>query len=79
MIISQRCRANLYANDGLLTRIINCLTALPFNIGIVDESHRNEKNIQHLLRDSLHKSVPLNFGLDKTFALYFYHQYNYLS
>ena len=32
-----------------------------------------------LLRGSLPKSVPLDFGLDKAFALYFYHQYYYKS
>ena len=31
------------------------------------------------LRGSLPKSVPLDFGLDKTFALYFSHQYYYPS
>ena len=31
------------------------------------------------LRGSLPKSVPLYFGLDKTFALYFCHQYYYPS
>ena len=31
------------------------------------------------LRDSLPKSVPLDFGLEKTFALYFYHQHYYPS
>ena len=31
------------------------------------------------LRGSLAKSVPLYFGLDKTLALYFYHQYHYSS
>ena len=28
---------------------------------------------------TLPKSVPLYFGLDKTLALYFYHQYYYSS
>ena len=32
-----------------------------------------------LLRGSLPKSVPLDFGLDTAFALYFYHQYYYKS
>ena len=31
----------------------------------------------HTLRGSLPKSVPLDFGLEKTFALYFYHQHYY--
>ena len=31
------------------------------------------------LRGSLPKSVPLDFGLDNTFALYFCHQYYYPS
>ena len=31
------------------------------------------------LRGSLPKSVPLDFGLEKTFALYFYHQHYYPS
>ena len=31
------------------------------------------------LRGSLPKSVPLDFGLGKTFALYFYHQHYYPS
>ena len=35
-------------------------------------------NLQ-LLRGSLPKSVPLDFGLQKTFALYFYHQHYYPS
>ena len=32
-----------------------------------------------VLRSSLPKSVPLDFGLEKTFALYFYHQHYYPS
>ena len=32
-----------------------------------------------LLRGSFPKSVPLDFGLEKTFALYFYHQHYYPS
>ena len=32
-----------------------------------------------VLGGSLPKSVPLDFGLEKTFALYFYHQHYYLS
>ena len=32
-----------------------------------------------VLRGSLPKSVPLDFGLEKTFALYFYHQHYYPS
>ena len=32
-----------------------------------------------ILRGSLPKSVPLDFGLEKTFALYFYHQHYYPS
>ena len=32
-----------------------------------------------LLRGSLPKSVPLDFGLEKTFALYSYHQHYYPS
>lgn len=47
--MSQGYRTNWYANDGLLTRIVNWLTALRFNIEIVDESHRNKKNLQPLL------------------------------
>ena len=31
------------------------------------------------LRGSLPKTVPLDFGLEKTFALYFYHQHYYPS
>ena len=31
------------------------------------------------LRGSLSKSVPLDFGLEKTSALYFYHQHYYPS
>ena len=31
------------------------------------------------LRGSLPKSVPVDFGLEKTFALYFYHQHYYPS
>ena len=31
------------------------------------------------LRGSLSKSVPLDFGLENTFALYFYHQHYYPS
>ena len=31
------------------------------------------------IRGSLPKSVPLDFGLDKTLALYFYHQYYHSS
>ena len=31
------------------------------------------------LRGSLPKSVPLDFGLEKTFALHFYHQHYYPS
>ena len=30
-------------------------------------------------RGSLPKSVPLDFGLEKTFALYFYHEHYYPS
>ena len=37
------------------------------------------KRATTVLRGSLPKSVPLDFGLDKTFALYFYHQYHYPS
>ena len=33
----------------------------------------------NFLRGSLPKSVPLDFGLEKTFALYFYHQHYYPS
>ena len=43
IIITQGCKANLYANDGLLTRIIDWLTALRLNIGIVGKSHGNKK------------------------------------
>ena len=32
-----------------------------------------------VLRSSVPKSVPLDFGLEKTFALYFYHQHYYPS
>ena len=32
-----------------------------------------------VLRSSLPKSVSLDFGLEKTFALYFYHQHYYPS
>ena len=35
--------------------------------------------IEKELRGSLRKSVPLDFGLEKTFALYFYHQHYYPS
>ena len=38
---------------------------------------KNQKYIP--LRGSPPKSVPLDFGLDKTFALYFYHQHYYPS
>ena len=31
------------------------------------------------LRGSLPRNVPLDFGLEKTFALYFYHQHYYPS
>ena len=36
-------------------------------------------HIYRLLRGSLPKSVPLDFGLAKTFASYFYHQHYYPS
>ena len=37
------------------------------------------KIVFYLLRGSLPKSVPLDFGLEKTFASYFYHQHYYPS
>ena len=37
------------------------------------------KGRRTVLRGSLPKSVPLDFGLAKTFASYFYHQHYYLS
>ena len=39
----------------------------------------SEQNFGQNKRSSLPKSVPLDFGLEKTFALYFYHQHYYPS
>ena len=33
------------------------------------------ESLRERLRGSLPKSVPVDFGLEKTFALYFYHQH----
>ena len=59
---------------------------LMLGFGVCDGKRQEKKgntkklfNNSNALRGSLPKSVPLDFGLDKTFALYFYHEHYYPS
>ena len=46
---------------------------------ILADNRKSDHPIKTLLRGSLPKNVPLDFRLDKFFALYFYHQHYYPS
>ena len=47
----------------------------------IEENGKEEREVQDFeeLRGNVPKSVPLDFRLENTFALYLYHQYHYPS
>ena len=57
--------------------IISSITEYFASSYLKREEH--QKVVENVLRGNVPKSVPLDFSLENTFALYLYHQYYYPS
>ena len=73
-------KAILQAEDKMRGKVETHKPILMQNQDWIDFKEATHSHIcEKALRGSLPNSVTLDFGLEKTFALYFYHQHYYPS